>query len=109
MGEIQRVIVNYDKYYQSPIPSFVFIKNKEQIYRLKGTKPTELGQLIEKYAPNEKENNVQNSEVDEINVKYTSILQSKSMNVSPRKKEAKSKPFKEENIKNLIKNLPVRS
>jgi len=102
--EIKQVIVNYDKYYQSPLPTYIFIKNKAQIYRLKGTKPTEFGELIEKYSHDK---TVEMKE-KEIPIKYTSILQSKSINLpkvsSLSKQKKESNPIKEENIKNLIKN-----
>ena len=113
--EIQRVIVNYDKYFQSPIPSFVFIKNQEQIYRLKGTKPTEFGELIDKYAVDETV--VEEEDEDDekrMPVKYTSILQTKSMNASSKVASSPSqtakterRAFKEENIMNLMKKFAV--
>merc|ERR1719445_350205 len=103
--------------YEAIEPSYVFIKNKAIMHWLEGTKPTEFAQLVDEYMDSaDAQSEVERTE--ETQIKYTSILKSKSLRTSVAsspskgsklsKVEEESEPFKQseaENIRNLIRHL----
>merc|ERR1712008_637641 len=103
--------------YEAIEPSYVFIKNKAIMHWLEGTKPTEFAQLVDEYMDSaDAQSEVERTE--EKQIKYTSILKSKSLRTSVAsspskgsklsKVEEESEPFKQfeaENIRNLIRHL----
>merc|ERR1712129_343635 len=104
--------------YEAIEPSYVFIKNKAIMHWLEGTKPTEFAQLVDEYMDSADAQSEEVERTEEKQIKYTSILKSKSLRTSVAsspskgsklsKVEEESEPFKQfeaENIRTLIRHL----
>merc|ERR1712176_753352 len=90
---IREAIVDYDRYYPTPEPLYLFLKNGKKIGQLKGTQLSEMSKLIEQYCDN--------SEVAPAGqVKYSSILTQKG---SLSQSEVSWCDGIDEQIQNLIK------
>merc|ERR1719445_1484787 len=68
--------------YEAIEPSYVFIKNKAIMHWLEGTKPTEFAQLVDEYMDSADAQSEEVEERTEKQIKYTSILKSKSLRTS---------------------------
>ena len=113
MEVVHEAIVDHKDYYPSPFPTFVLIKNGKKVGQLTGTKPAELGTLIEKHVAMQQR--AATVPVSPVSVKYRSILQRKprkptssSMFQTPRKQVVSVVERGEENIKNLLRSSPTK-
>jgi len=110
MEVVHEAIVDHKHYYPTPEPVFLLIKNGKKVGQLQGTKPAELGTLIEKHMTAQQR--AATAPVSPLSVKYTSILQRKprkrtssSMFQTPRKRVSVSVEARgAENIRNLLRN-----
>lgn len=108
MEVVHEAIVDHKDYYPSPLPTFLLIRKGKKVGQLMGTKPAELGTLIEKHLTMQQR--AATVPVSPVSQKYTSILQRKprkqtssSLFQTPRKQTVLVVERGEENIRNLLR------
>lgn len=109
MEVVHDAIVDHKHYYPTPEPVFLLIQNGKKVAQIKGTKPRELGSLIDKYM--NAQQRAATAPVSPMSVKYKSIFKarpktkvSSSMFQTPRKPVAVSvEKHGAENIRNLLR------
>merc|ERR1711971_249937 len=73
---VREAIVDYDRYTATPIPLYFFLKHGKKVGQLDGTKPYELGVLIDRFASMEQPRD-QTYTAPTVPVRYSSILATK--------------------------------
>merc|ERR1712013_112763 len=75
---VREAIADYDRYTATPIPLYFFLKRGKKVGQIDGTKPHEMGELIDRFASSEQSRGREETEKENVApIRYSSILATK--------------------------------